>query len=155
MIHVWFELPNGDRLGRQCVTVPRKGERVKIDATPADQHKREYRSFRVAEVENVIAERSRYLKVICWLEAEFPEDEMPGTRWFNGDVNGHHFVLPVDPYVNKDAYLSMDGHPVAIVRVSRLRDGGTTIIETFGGTLTIPKRLGRSPEENIPTWRAK
>lgn len=151
MIHVWFELPDGQKVGRQVVTVPRVGERVRLDFNEDQHHERLYSDWRVADVVNVVAERARYAKVQVVLKHDTAAGEE--ATWWKGDVDGHHFYLPLDPYIvnERPAYLSMDGLPLEITECHRLRDGGTTIIHTARGSLTIPSRLGAA--DNTPIWR--
>lgn len=69
---------------------------------------------------------------------------MPGEVWTEGWLrDGTHFrVVGGDPYVGP-GILEIDGEvPELRSRIRRLRDGGTTIIETVDGTFTAKRRIG-------------
>lgn len=52
--------------------------------------------------------------------------------------------------------VELDGQYLKILEASRLRDGGTTIIETLEGSIRIPQtRFSRDDGPYMPTFRGK
>lgn len=69
---------------------------------------------------------------------------------FSGDI---HLRFSHDPYGRRqDCVFLLNGAPVPINHVSRLRDGGTTHVETDKGTFSYASRLGRKDRVAKDTW---
>lgn len=66
------------------------------------------------------------MKRDVWLE---------GRTKRRGLKRGRHVEIIGDPYVDSDAEVYVDGKLVQIKHVSRLRDGGTTMIKTDAGEI--------------------
>lgn len=59
--------------------------------------------------------------------------------------DGHEVMATQDPYLNAHHDVYLDGARVDIYKRRRLRDGGTTILDTSAGRITFHRRL-RQPQ---------
>lgn len=82
---------------------------------------------------------------------------MPNETWTEGWLpDGTHFHIDHDPCISM-GQLRINGEPVelagpALVAVSRLRDGGTTIIETTQGRFVAHRRMRA---EHFDSWNGE
>jgi hypothetical protein len=57
-------------------------------------------------------------------------------------------VIHADHYRDDEVFIN--GKPMLVRRANRFRDGGTTVYETDGGTLTLPRRI--NDPDRTPRW---
>jgi hypothetical protein len=65
--------------------------------------------------------------------------------------DGRELVIDVDPYL-QPAVVTIDGARVIVGRVTRYRDGGTTVLDTSAGRIVCPRALGSTDRTPTISW---